>query len=95
MPSLAGGTNYAVGGATTGLANVALPPIEGLPPQGMLAQYAAYASQAGQADPDALYVVFGGANDLFALARGLPALDPASWAAVTQQTIGTSTANRS
>jgi phospholipase/lecithinase/hemolysin len=93
MPSLAGGTNYAVGGATTGLANVALPPIEGLPPQGMLAQYAAYASQAGQADPDALYVVFGGANDLFALARGLPALDPASWAAVTQQTIGTSTAN--
>ena len=62
LPSLAGGTNFAFGGATTSgglipslLAQVAAPVSSGLP--GYLTQ------RGGIADPNALYVVAGGGNN--------------------------------
>jgi outer membrane lipase/esterase len=63
LPSLAGGTNYAFGGATTSgglipslLAQVAAPVSSGLP--GYLTK-----QTNGKADPDALYVIAGGGNN--------------------------------
>jgi outer membrane lipase/esterase len=56
-------TNFAYGGATTGLGSGPLP---GLPVNtGVLGQVATYAAQlgGGPADPSALYVVWGGPND--------------------------------
>ncbi len=56
MPSLAGGNNYAFGGARTGAV--------GTPP-GVLAQVAGMWSPAhAVADPTGLYVVMGGGNDM-------------------------------
>lgn len=56
-PSLAGGTNYAYGGART--ASVALPfSLD------FVAQVQQYIDVPGAADPDALYVLFIGANDV-------------------------------
>lgn len=61
-PSLAGGTDYAFGGA--GLVhNSAAGPIPTLPQQ--LAMY--LGANGGKADPSALYQVWGGANDIFYL----------------------------
>lgn len=65
-----GGTNYAVGGARTGTnTSGALGPIPSLNTQvtGYLA------ANGGRADSRALYTVWGGANDLFAVAGGAPA----------------------
>jgi outer membrane lipase/esterase len=67
-----GGTNYAVGGALTGTDTVgglgAIPSLQ--------SQAAAYLSaNGGEADPDALYSVWGGANDMFTIAD--PATAPA------------------
>lgn len=65
-----GGTNYAVGGARTGTNTAgALGPIPSLATQ--TANY--LAANGGRADPNALYSVWGGANDLFAVAGGAPA----------------------
>ncbi|MBC8087888.1 MAG: SGNH/GDSL hydrolase family protein [Phycisphaerae bacterium] len=57
--SLLGGTNYAVGTATTGITGAGGLPI------GMLAQLGMFT---GAADASGLYVLFGGANDLRAVA---------------------------
>jgi len=83
-PSLAGGTNYAWGGAFTGT--------DGLVPN-MVKQSTDYAdATGGQADPNALYVVWGGANDVFA-AIGATAVDPLMGFQVGQATVDESTAN--
>lgn len=60
-PSLRGGTNYAYGGARTGYRPVTAPFALSL-----LEQRDAYLADlgAGSADPDALYLVWGGSNDL-------------------------------
>ena len=57
QPARSGGTNYAIGGARIhgGFTDV-------------LSQTAMFLSQRGDADPDALYIVFAGANDLLASA---------------------------
>jgi outer membrane lipase/esterase len=62
-----GGTNYAVGGARVGTNTAgALGPIPS-----MTAQLTSYLSaNGGRADPNALYTVWGGANDLFAVVAG-------------------------
>ena len=68
------GSNYAAGGARNGVdANGALGFIPSLATQ--TGQY--LAANGGRADPDALYTVWGGANDLFAVAA-----DPANAAAI-------------
>jgi outer membrane lipase/esterase len=59
----------------------------------MLAQYAAWSATHPNADPRALYVVFGGANDLFGLVRTLPFVDPAARDAFARQRIGEATGN--
>ena len=60
LPSFAGGNNYAFGGALTGLNGVA-------PLTGILSQTVQLTSKfGGGVDPNALYVVYGGANDLLA-----------------------------
>lgn len=65
-----GGDNYAVGGARTGTNTTgALGTIPSLATQ--TANY--LASTGGRADPNALYSVWGGANDLFAVVAGAPA----------------------
>lgn len=62
-PFLAGGTNYAVGGAQV-LANVPGP--GGLTIPSLQTQEGLYlTSTGGVADPNALYVFWGGANDLY------------------------------
>ena len=65
-----GGTNWAVGGATTGTdTSGALGPIPSLRTQ--ITRY--LTATGGHADSRALYTVWGGANDLFAIAGGAPA----------------------
>ena len=65
-----GGTNWAVGGANTGADAVGqLGEIPSLSTQ--IQRY--LATTGGHADPNALYTVWGGANDLFAIAAGAPA----------------------
>lgn len=70
-----GGTNYATGGARVGTnSTVTLAPGVTLPVPSLQAQTAAYlAANGGRADSRALYTVWGGANDLFAIAAGAPA----------------------
>lgn len=63
-PTLAGGNNWAVGGARTGTSTVGG---LGYTPS-LAAQYARYLSSGHTVDPGALYSVWGGANDLFAVA---------------------------
>jgi phospholipase/lecithinase/hemolysin len=59
-PSVPAGTNYAVAGATSALAAIGGPTGINLPEQ--IGAYSAFAS--GHADPDALYVVMIGGNDV-------------------------------
>ena len=60
-PSFVPGTNYAVAGATA----AALPPNGGIPNANLPQQVGAYvAHAAGVADPNALYVLFAGGNDV-------------------------------
>ena len=67
-----GGLNYAVGGASTGTdGSGALGPIPSLRTQ--ISNY--LAANGGRADANALYTVWGGANDLFAITNGA---DPAT-----------------
>lgn len=62
FPSLAGGSNYATGGARTDSASIGGFPIG---PFSLLDQRDAYLdSLTGEADPGALHVVWGGSNDL-------------------------------
>lgn len=64
-----GGDNYAVGGAR--VATEGTSPFGAIP--SMVTQVNAYLSaNGGRADPNALYTVWGGANDLFAVAQGAP-----------------------
>ncbi len=62
-PTPAGGNNWAVGGARTGTSTVGG---LGYTPS-LAAQYAAYRAAGNAVDPNALYTVWGGANDLFAV----------------------------
>ena len=62
-PTLAGGNNWAVGGARVGTDSIG-----GLGYTPSLAsQYARYLSSGNTVDPGALYTIWGGANDLFAV----------------------------
>jgi outer membrane lipase/esterase len=85
QPSLAGGTNFAVGGATTG----------GSSPTSLLAQVSQYLTlTGGLASSTALYVVEGGGNDGFAALSaiaggGNPATIIAATAASFASNIGT------
>lgn len=84
-PAAAGGTNYAWGGArvsalpgypdTSPLTAAAMP---------IATQIATYlAARGGRADSNALYTVWGGANDVFVIASGDPASAQAGLAATT------------
>lgn len=73
-PSLAGGSNYAWGGAC--VTSLCLNPVPGVP--GQIDAY--LAANGGQAQAGALHTVWGGANDVFATL----ALDPANAPANTQ-----------
>ena len=77
-PSLLGGTDYAFGGAGV-VNNSSAGPIPTLPQQ--LQMY--LAANGGAADPDALYQVWGGANDVFY--QTAISTDPNVLAAGTQQ----------
>jgi outer membrane lipase/esterase len=69
-PTPGDGTNYAVGGARVGQDSVGA---LGYTPS-LATQANAYLSATGgRADANALYTVWGGANDLFAVAQGAPA----------------------
>ena len=76
------GTNYAAGGARNGLNTLgALGPIPSL-----AAQATSYLSaNGGRADRNALYTVWGGANDLFAITNAGAPAQPTISAAVTAQ----------
>lgn len=54
-------TNYAFGGANTGSANTTIPGVQGLP--GLEQQIDSFTAANTSADPNALYVVWAGAND--------------------------------
>ncbi|RZA16743.1 MAG: autotransporter domain-containing protein, partial [Lysobacteraceae bacterium] len=62
-PTLASGNNWAVGGARNGTNSVGA---LGYTPS-LASQYAAYLASGHAVDPNALYTVWGGANDLFAV----------------------------
>jgi phospholipase/lecithinase/hemolysin len=71
LGGVTGGTNYAQGGALAGTTNAILPSTLTIGPNtvstgfaGVLGQVNDYLSTAHTADPNALYVVWGGANDI-------------------------------
>ena len=66
--SLAGGPNFAWGGSCVNATGPCLNPVPNIPTQ--ISQY--LASTGGTADPNALYSIWGGANDIFA-SLGTPA----------------------
>ena len=90
QPSLAGGTNFAFGGARTDY-NVAEQPFGPYPtdafPWSLSQETEAFLAQAGQrrADPTALFVVFSGSNDLADVLA--LRLDPATTIAITVEGI--------
>jgi len=69
-PSLGGGFNFAWGGACANALGPCLNPVPNIPTQ--VSQY--LAATGGAADPNALYSIWGGANDIFATLT----LDPAN-----------------
>ena len=86
LPAAGGGSNYAVLGATTGVANFAAATYSqpALANTGMAAQTAQYLATGPVADPSGtLFVVWGGPNDFF--------IDPSPAAAFTAVTNLTST----
>jgi phospholipase/lecithinase/hemolysin len=86
--SLAGGNNYAVGGATTGQANNVAPV-----PSGMLVQTQNFLSaHPAGADPNALYLLYGGNNDIFAAVAKF-ALTPGDRTTIEQDTVDGAMAN--
>ncbi len=81
------GDNYAIGGARVGVdtSQVLVPGTPAVPVYSLKTQMNQYlAANGGKADPNALYTVWGGANDLFAIQRGAP-LAATLGAAVTDQ----------
>ena len=92
-PSLLGGNNFAFGGALTNSDTVEAPPFgTGIYPQAaypwsLNAQRQAFAARAaaGGVDPDALYVVFSGLNDVASILRNR--FDPATTIATTVEGI--------
>ncbi|MBD2518800.1 SGNH/GDSL hydrolase family protein [Nostoc sp. FACHB-973] len=60
-PSL--GTNFAVGGAKSGLYNINIPPVHGLYLTGVLSQINKFTAVNKSVNPHALYIVWGGTND--------------------------------
>ncbi len=95
-PSLLGGSNYAFGGARSRYHVTDLDPVTGLPPLpgsnptplSLLGQLGSYQTTVnGIADPDALYIVWSGANDIAdALLLGATQ-GPAAAQALVNQTI--------
>jgi outer membrane lipase/esterase len=80
-PTLAGGNNWAVGGARVGTDAVG-----GLGYTPSLAtQYARYLSSGNTVDPGALYTIWGGANDMFAVQANPAQAQAIIGAAVTAQ----------
>ncbi|MBW8366925.1 MAG: autotransporter domain-containing protein, partial [Arenimonas sp.] len=69
-PSLLGGPNYAWGGSCANATGLCLNPVPNIPTQ--VTQY--LTPNGGRADPNALYSIWGGANDIFAALT----LDPAN-----------------
>lgn len=85
-----GGDNYAVGGARVGVDTIGA---LGATPS-MVSQTATYLSaNGGRADANALYTVWGGANDLFAVAAGAPAQATIGQAVASQVGIVTTLKN--
>lgn len=73
VPSIAGGTNFAFGGAQTGAPGNDIPLIPGFP-FSMRAQLNTYLTATGHtADPNALYVVAGGGNNVRAALEAIAA----------------------
>ncbi len=93
-PSFAGGTNYAVGGAQTGMGNIIDGLLPGVPPSGMQAQLASYKAKlgAGSASPNGLYVVYGGPNDMLSMLSAAQA-DPLNAITIKNQAIQTAVDN--
>ena len=83
-PSLLGGTNFAYGGAQTGVDGSDVPQIPGFP-FSMRTQLNSYLGATGNlADPTALYVVAGGGNNIRAALEAIAAgADPDATAAAT------------
>ena len=80
-PANQGGLNYAVGGARNGTdGSTALGAVPAITTQ--VQTY--LAATGGRADPDALYTVWGGNNDMFAIANGAP-LQSTMGGAITAQ----------
>jgi outer membrane lipase/esterase len=70
LPGYPGGNNYAIAGAFTGMGNSALGQN---PPTGLQVQVEYYLQQhGGAADPETLYVVVGGGNDIRIQTRDQP-----------------------
>lgn len=94
-PSVAGGTDYAVGGATTGTVNfnveidnpAGLQSFPGVDPTGILLQVGAFLGSGTAFDPaTSLFTIWGGPNDLFlALAEGMT--DPLDLGAVAGRAV--------
>ncbi|MET3931401.1 MULTISPECIES: autotransporter domain-containing protein [Lysobacter] len=83
-PFNAGGTNYAIGGAMVSTDRAGL--TAQLPTLSVRSQITRYlAANGGAADPNALYTVWGGANDLFAAAAAPASAQAIVGAAVTGQ----------
>ncbi|KAF1014554.1 MAG: Esterase EstP [Stenotrophomonas maltophilia] len=81
------GDNYAAGGARVGT-DLRNPALGGVPIPSLKTQTAAYlAANGGKADPNALYTVWGGANDLFAALQA-PAQAQAIVGAAVKDQIG-------
>ena len=81
------GDNYAIGGARVGVdtSQVLVPGTPAVPVYSLKTQMNQYlAANGGKADPNALYTVWGGANDLFAIQRDAPVAATLG-AAVTDQ----------
>ena len=85
-PSNVGGSNYAVGGARAGVDSAG--PVG--PQPAVRTQVGAYlAAHGGKADPNALYSVWAGGNDMLGVMAGLPAQTTIAAAVTSQvQTVG-------
>lgn len=83
QPALTGGDNYAAGGAMVSADRIG-PPFGYTPSMSTQLNYY-LGSTEGRADPDALYTVWGGANDLFSIAANPAQAQQIIGAAVTAQ----------
>ena len=82
--SLAGGTNYAVGGACVNPNNPCTAPAPGI---GLQIQQHLAAQPGGMADPDALYALWAGSNDLVAVLEAALTPSPGATPVVPQTAI--------